>query len=114
MKYKSIRLNALSLKLLAFLDKQKGFFQHGNNIRFAVHLGISESSLLYLLDKRPSVIIKEVIDEQLQCLNQCLIFENNSITLNPETILVELAAHNQFYTREKADEDNLAFIESKV
>ena len=112
MKYKSVRLNNLSKNLLAFLNKQKGYFLHGNNIRFAVHLSYSESSLLFMLGRKPSVVIKEIIDREFKGLSNCIRYDNEKIYLDPKNLLIELAASHKFYTVIDANTENLSFIES--
>jgi hypothetical protein len=98
---KTTRLTGLSKRLLTFLNKQKGFFEHGNKIRFSVHLGHRESALLFCLansNSKASDIIGQKLEKNLSGLSESLEWDGTGRFWFDETnLLLNLASENRFY-----------------
>lgn len=109
------KIKGVQRRLLDFLNGKQGFFKHGNQIRFTVHMESSESALLYLLQDQPSKTINKIIKGEFQGLAQSIEYNADSqkFWLNPNRLLIDLASSNRFYSDDDANRDNLPFVESK-
>ena len=93
----------MSKRLLSFLNKQKGFFSHGNKIRFTVHIGHRESALLYCLQEKASETIAEKLENNLAALASSLEWDGHGrFWFDDATLLLNLATHNRFLLAQEA------------
>jgi hypothetical protein len=109
------KIRGVRRRLLDFLNQKQGFFKHGNQIRFTVHMESSESALLFLLEDQPSKTINKIIKGEFQGLVHSIEYnaDNQKFWLNPNRLLIDLASSNRFYSDDDANRDGLPFVESK-
>ena len=114
MRNRVTKIKGVQRKLLEFLNTKTGFFRHGNQIRFTIHLESSESALLYLLRDKPSHNISDMIKNELAGLSGSIEYDQdtNLFSFNKNRLLIDLASENRFYSSMDAEQEGLSFVES--